>query len=79
MSSATVAGGVKIALIIPLVLLSTGCHAPANPRTLPSSVVEQHQEELDATLRESAIAEKEGIKYRVGPGRFVVNHTLSSS
>jgi polysaccharide biosynthesis/export protein len=68
MSVGTAVSGGKIALIIPVVLLWAGCHAPANPRTLPSSVVEQHQEELDATLRESAIAEKEGIKYRVGPG-----------
>lgn len=59
---------IELAHLIPIAVLVGGCHAPANPRTLPSPVVEQHQEELDAALRESAIEEKEGIKYRVGPG-----------
>jgi polysaccharide export outer membrane protein len=68
MSSPAVIRGIKLACMVPIAVLVTACHAPANPRTLPSPVVEQHQEELDAELRESAIAEKEGIKYRVGPG-----------
>jgi polysaccharide export outer membrane protein len=48
--------------------LAIGCHPPANPRTLPSPVVEQHREELDEAVRQSALEDHEGITYRVGPG-----------
>ena len=53
---------------ITLIARCAGCHAPPNRSTLPSPIVEEHREQLDEALRQSALDSAEGITYRVGPG-----------
>ncbi len=60
----------QAALRLLLTLAFSACRTsqPPTTRTLPSAVESQYSEELDETLRQSAIDEREGIIYRVGPG-----------